>query len=252
MKRTLREKIQDCILSFLRYFVLVWMRFDAKTTYTLNDGFHFKRTEPYVLLGNHVFLFDVIHIQKRFKVVPYAVASQALFAKQPTKFLFTKLTHAIPKSKGSADIRAAKLIFKHSKKYPILIFPEGDTTFFGETNYIEESTYKLIKKLKIDVGKQEELLKSAEAAVHSKNYVESIALSKQSWEGCEKILHEHLSGSFSSAQSLIHFAKNRGEDVSAAEDLLSRARSAVEASEYEDALNKRLSRLHRIGDQKGN
>ena len=151
MKRTLREKIQDCILSFLRYFVLVWMRFDAKTTYTLNDGFHFKRTEPYVLLGNHVFLFDVIHIQKRFKVVPYAVASQALFAKQPTKFLFTKLTHAIPKSKGSADIRAAKLIFKHSKKYPILIFPEGDTTFFGETNYIEESTYKLIKKLKIDV-----------------------------------------------------------------------------------------------------
>jgi hypothetical protein len=152
MDRTFREKIQDIVLNFLRYFVLVWMRKDAKTTFTLNDGFHFKRTEPYILLGNHAFLFDVIHIQKRFKITPYAVASQSLFAKQPTKFIFTKLLHSIPKSKGSSDIRAAKLIFKAIKKgYPVLIFPEGDTTFFGETNYIEESTYKLIKKLKVDV-----------------------------------------------------------------------------------------------------
>lgn len=152
MNRTGKERFQDFILTCLRYIVLVWMRFDAKTTYTLNDGFHFKRKEPYVILGNHAFLFDVIHIQKRLKINPYSVASQTLLAKQPTKFLFTHVAHIIPKSKGKSDIGAAKKIFKVIKSgYPVLIFPEGDTTFFGETNYIEESTYKLIKKLKVDV-----------------------------------------------------------------------------------------------------
>lgn len=152
MQRTASEKVKDFILTILRYFVLVWMRYDAKTTYTLNDGFEFKRKEPYIILGNHTFLFDVLHIQKRFKIAPYAVASQTLFAKQPTKFLFNNLLHMIPKSKGASDINSVKMIFKHARRgYPIMIFPEGDTTFFGETNYIEESTYKLIKKLKIDV-----------------------------------------------------------------------------------------------------
>jgi len=152
MNKTRKEKFQDFILASLRQIVKVWMRFDAKTTYTLNDGFDFKRKEPYVILGNHTFLFDVIHIQKHLKINPYSISSQTLFAKQPTKFLFTKIAHAIPKSKGTSDIGAVKTIFKTVKRgYPILIFPEGDTTFFGETNYIEESTYKLIKKLKIDV-----------------------------------------------------------------------------------------------------
>lgn len=152
MNRTGKEKIQDFILTLLRYIVVVWMRFDAKTTYTLNDGFHFKRTEPYLILGNHTFLFDVIHVQKRFKITPYSVASQTLFAKQPTKFLFENIAHAIPKSKGASDLGAARKIFKVIKRgYSVLIFPEGDTTFFGETNYVEESTFKLIKKLGVDV-----------------------------------------------------------------------------------------------------
>lgn len=152
MSRTRREKFQDFILNCLRYIVWVWMRYDAKTTYTLNDGFSFKRTEPYLILGNHTFLFDVIHLQKYFRRTPYSIASRTLFAKQPTKFLFEKILHGIPKSKGASDLGTAKKIFtviKHG--YSILIFPEGDTTFFGETNYIEESTYKLAKKLKIDV-----------------------------------------------------------------------------------------------------
>lgn len=152
MNRTRKEKIQDFVLNLLRYPVMLWMRFDAKTTYSLNDGFYFKRKEPYLILGNHTFLFDVIHIQKRLRITPYSVASQTLFAKQPTKFIFSNLAHAIPKSKGASDINTARAIFNAVKRgYPILIFPEGDTTFTGETNYIEESTYKLIKKLKVDL-----------------------------------------------------------------------------------------------------
>jgi 1-acyl-sn-glycerol-3-phosphate acyltransferase len=128
------------------------MFFDAKTKYYLHDGISFSRKEPYIMLANHTFLFDVIHVPLRFKKVPYIVASQTLFTKQPTKFLLTKVAHAIPKSKGTSDIRTAKMLISSIKKgYPLLIFPEGNTTFNGETNYIEESTYKLIKKLKVDV-----------------------------------------------------------------------------------------------------
>ena len=66
------------------------------------------------------------------------------------KFLLEKIAHAIPKFKGTSDIRTARgLIGAVKRGYPICIFPEGNTTFNGETTYIEESTMKLIKKLKI-------------------------------------------------------------------------------------------------------
>ena len=152
MKKTFKDRWVDFILAPIRRLAYVWMFFDAKSTYTLHDGIKFNRKEPYVMLGNHTFMFDVVHVPLRFKQPPFIVASQTLFNKFPLKFLLKYLTHAIPKSKGASDLRTAKELIKAVKKgYPILIFPEGDTTFFGETNYIEESTYKLIKKLKIDV-----------------------------------------------------------------------------------------------------
>lgn len=152
MKRTRKEKRIDFLLIFIRRLAYIWMRLDAKVKYKLNDGITFSRKEPYVLLANHTFMFDVVHVPLRFKRAPYIVASQTLFNKFPLGFVLNNLTHATPKSKGASDMRTARTLIKAVRSgYPICIFPEGDTTFFGETNHIEESTYKLIKKLKIDV-----------------------------------------------------------------------------------------------------
>lgn len=152
MTRTWRDKRKDFILNLIRRIVYIWMYIDARSTNTLHDGITFKRKEPYVMLGNHTFMFDVVHVPLRFRRSPYIVASQTLFNKRGLGFVLTHIAHAIPKSKGASDIRTAKALITATRKgYPILIFPEGDTTFFGETNYIEESTYKLIKKLKLDV-----------------------------------------------------------------------------------------------------
>lgn len=152
MKRTWKDKLKDFRLNVLRQLVKVWMFFDFRIKYVYHDGFSPKRTEPYVLLGNHTFMFDVIHSQLKLKRIPYTIASRILFVRQPTKYLLGRVANAIPKSKGAADLKAVKDIFRVVKKgYPILIFPEGDTTYYGETNYIEESTYKLIKKLKVDL-----------------------------------------------------------------------------------------------------
>jgi hypothetical protein len=97
-------------------------------------------------------MFDVVHVPLPLKKVPFIIASHNLFIKQPTKFLLTRIAHAIPKTKSASDIRSAReLIGAVKRGYPVCIFPEGNTTFNGETTYIEESTMKLIKKLNIDV-----------------------------------------------------------------------------------------------------
>jgi len=152
MKKSRADKRQDFLMNLVKPFVHLWMSRDMKRKVHLGEGVDMKRQEPYILLSNHTFLFDVIHVPLVCKKVPFIVASQVLFKKKSTKFLVTHIAHVIAKSKGTSDTGTVReLIGAVRRGYPILIFPEGDTTFYGETNYIEESTMKLIKKLEIDV-----------------------------------------------------------------------------------------------------
>ncbi len=151
MEKTKKDKRIDFFMNFIIPLAKLWMLFDSKVTREYID-FDRKTKEPYVMLGNHTFLFDVVQVPLTLKKTPFIVANQNLYTKQPLKFILNEVAHTIPKSKGSSDLRTAKELIRAVKKnYPILIFPEGDTTFTGETNYIEESTMKLIKKLKVDV-----------------------------------------------------------------------------------------------------
>jgi 1-acyl-sn-glycerol-3-phosphate acyltransferase len=146
------ELIKAILLNLVRPIAWVWMKFDTRTKKVAHAPFKFSRREPYVIVSNHTFLFDVVHVPMPLWKIPYIVASDNLFTKQPTKFLLTHVARVIAKSKGTSDIRTVKGLINAVKSgYPILIFPEGDTTFYGETNYIEEATFKLIKKLKVDV-----------------------------------------------------------------------------------------------------
>lgn len=152
MKKRRIDIQQNILLSLLRPLVYVWMRMDSRRKVVLGEGVTFKRKEPYIMLANHTFMFDVIHVPLRFKKVPFIVANQTLFKKKATKLLVSQVAHVISKQKGQSDTSTVRdLISAVKRGYPILIFPEGDTTFFGETGYIEESTMKLIKKLEIDV-----------------------------------------------------------------------------------------------------
>ncbi len=152
MLPTKKDKKDDILLKFLIPLVKIWMLIDMKTKYHYDKSFDIKRTDPYVLLGNHTFMFDVVHVPLQLKKQPFIVANENLFTKQPLKFLLTRVAHAIPKSKGASDLRTAKQLIGAVKRgYPICIYPEGNTTFNGETTRFEESTFKLIKKLKVDV-----------------------------------------------------------------------------------------------------
>ncbi len=152
MKKSLRDLQQDILLALIKPLVYIWMKVDAKCKIHIGKGVDFKRKEPFIMLANHTFMFDVIHVPLRFKKSPFIIGSQTLFTEYPIKFLVTHVAHVISKAKGRGDLITIKRIYEVvDKGYPILIFPEGDTTFYGETGYIEESTMKLIKKLKLDV-----------------------------------------------------------------------------------------------------
>ena len=152
MKKRRIDIQQDVIMWFLRPIVKLWMSMDAKRTIIKGEGVDFKRKEPYILLANHTFVIDVVHVPLLLKKVPFIVANQTLFKKNATKFLMTQVAHVISKSKGQSDSATVRdLIGAVKRGYPILIFPEGDTTFYGETGFIEPSTMKLIKKLEIDL-----------------------------------------------------------------------------------------------------
>ncbi|XMB86732.1 lysophospholipid acyltransferase family protein [Mycoplasmatota bacterium WC44] len=152
MKRSFKGRVSNFSLKALKPLVTLWMKIDTKTTVTKDYNVEFKRDEPFVLLANHVYTFDVVQLALPFKKTPVIVASHLLLTTQPLKFLLKYVAKCIPKSKGEADIRTAKELIKAIKrKKPVMIMPEGDSTFFGETGHIEYSTAKLIKKLKVDV-----------------------------------------------------------------------------------------------------
>jgi len=100
-----------------------------------------------------------------------------------------------------------------------------------------EGMVRLVKGIGQKVDESETLVKQAKEAVAGEDLEKAVELARKSWQQNEKILHEHLSTRFSSAQSLLMVAKNAGKDISVPEDLLSRARSSFEANDYESALN---------------
>ena len=68
MKRTKKNIFKDIVLNMLRPFVHVWMFFDARVTINKGEGVDFKTLKPYIMLANHTFLFDVVHVPLYFKI----------------------------------------------------------------------------------------------------------------------------------------------------------------------------------------
>ena len=95
----------------------------------------------------------------------------------------------------------------------------------------------LAKGVGADVAESEASLGKARDALGADNLPEAVDFAKKAWKRSEKVLSEHLSSSFSKVQALILSAKNLGRDTAAVEDLLSRARTAVEGNNFQSALD---------------
>lgn len=110
-----------------------------------------------------------------------------------------------------------------------------------------ESMLALLKRTDQDTSEYEALIGSARDSMEKGNFEEAVEDAKRGWIKGEKMLHEYLSNSFSSAQGLILAAKSMEKDIGMAEDLLKRARDALDASDYEEALTQTEEALELLG-----
>ncbi len=107
---------------------------------------------------------------------------------------------------------------------------------------------KLAKGVGADLAETEAGLAKAEGALANDELGAAIDHAKKAWKRSEKALQEHLSSSFSKAQALILSAKNLSRDVAPVEDLLSRARTAMENNDFQSALDFTKEGLETITD----
>jgi 1-acyl-sn-glycerol-3-phosphate acyltransferase len=126
-------------------------QYKLKFTYT---DFDKNRKEPFFLISNHASLHDPLYVAMNIKKYPYPVTSNILYTNKLMKFGLNKIIKSIPKRKGQSDIQTIRHILNafNKDKNSIMIFPEGNSSFFGEqtpTDYM--STAKIVKKISHDL-----------------------------------------------------------------------------------------------------
>jgi 1-acyl-sn-glycerol-3-phosphate acyltransferase len=152
MAKTLPDRTSDIAFILLRPFGELWMRIVAKRVVVKDPEVDFARREPFVLLANHTFPLDVVHVPMPFRITPHIVASRELFVRPFERFVLTWVARCLMTSKGRGDYSVVKKLFVAiSTGYPVLLFPEGDITFFGATAPIDPSIANLVKRIGLDV-----------------------------------------------------------------------------------------------------
>ncbi len=136
-------------------YAVLWPFYHSKFRFAINCiDFDRERLDPYILIGNHASLHDalytLIHLKNKY---PYPVMNNFLITKKFMELILTKLIHAVSKRKGQSDVSAVKGMMHVIKdlKRGILLYPEGNASYFGKESDFPYSTVKFFKKMEIDI-----------------------------------------------------------------------------------------------------
>lgn len=152
MAKSFADHSSDLAFFILRPGIELWMRVVAKRSVECGTGVDFKRRKPFVLLANHSFAMDVVHVPLPFKITPQIVASRDLFVNPFERFILSYVARCIMAPKGGGDVRTIKEILRAvDAGYPVLLFPEGDISFFGHSGELSKAVAMLVRKLSLDV-----------------------------------------------------------------------------------------------------
>ncbi len=152
MAKSFADRSSDLAFFLLRPAIELWMRLVAKRVVYKGPGVDFARHEPFVLLANHSFAMDVVHVPLPFKITPQIVASRDMFVNPFERFVLSYVARCIMAPKGGGDVRTVKELMRAvAAGYPVLLFPEGDISFFGRSGELPKAVAMLVRKLGLDV-----------------------------------------------------------------------------------------------------
>ncbi|MBD3240856.1 MAG: hypothetical protein GF331_09745 [Chitinivibrionales bacterium] len=107
---------------------------------------------PFIMLGNHGTFLDPWLIGQRSLQPVYYMCNDDAWRAGPATRVYLDGVGAFPKKKGGVDYKALKATLRYlGQGSPVCIFPEGQTSWDGETQLIYKGLERLIKKAAVPV-----------------------------------------------------------------------------------------------------
>lgn len=104
---------------------------------------------PFIMVSNHGTFFDPWIIGHYSKYPISIMMNEDAYSASPFVHWFLNNIGTYPKKKGASDYKAMKNTLRFLRQgFPVLIFPEGQTTWDGETQPIYTGIEKILKKSK--------------------------------------------------------------------------------------------------------
>ena len=117
------------------------------------EPFKEQGDRQYLVLMNHQTAFDQFFMGMAIKGPVYYIASEDIFSNGLVSKLIRYLVAPIPIKKQATDVQA---VFNSARVVKeggtIGLFPEGNRTFSGKTEYIKPSVVKLVKALRLPIA----------------------------------------------------------------------------------------------------
>ncbi len=131
--------------SISRIFVLFYLQPRYRFSKS-RDSIRFPKP-PFVIVSNHGTFFDP-WIVGYYIPCPFAImCNDEAFSRGTVSRWYLSSIGAFPKKKGASDFRAMKkTLSRLATGYPVLIFPEGQTSWDGNTQLIYKGIEKIVRK----------------------------------------------------------------------------------------------------------
>lgn len=150
MKKKLLYLYRFCFWAISRVFVFAYIRPKFNVVDDKNSDPIPK--PPFIMVSNHATFFDPWIVGNYSKYPISIMNNEDAFNAPWVIRWYLKNIGTFPKKKGSADYKAMKTTLKRlNHGYPVLIFPEGQTTWDGVTQPIYSGIEKIIKRSNVSL-----------------------------------------------------------------------------------------------------
>lgn len=117
------------------------------------EKFKGQKKTPYLILLNHQTPFDQFFVGMSFRGPIYYLATEDIFSMGWLSSLIRYLVAPIPIKKQTSDVKAVKQCIRVAREGgTICIAPEGNRTYSGRTEYMNDSIASLAKMLKLPIA----------------------------------------------------------------------------------------------------